>query len=111
MKTQNQLEVLSSKCGSIIKGGSQIRLRKKVKEFLHLFSSLTDLRRKEYVIYPIENLVGICFVLALMGKFTSFYGVEQYILLKPGLFVRMGLLKKGQHPSNDTFMRAFAMMR
>lgn len=110
MKTQNQLEVLSSKCGSITKGGSQIRLRKKVKEFLHLFSSLTDLRRKEYVIYPIENLVGICFVLALMGKFTSFYGVEQYILLKPGLFVRMGLLKKGQHPSNDTFMRAFAMI-
>ena len=109
-KIKNELGALSEHCLELGGNGKPTRLKKKVLEFIHLFSYLTDSRRKEYVVYPLESLVGICFVLALMGKFTSFYGVEQYVKLHPGLFVKMGLLRKGQYPSNDTFMRAFAMI-
>lgn len=54
-----------------------------------------------------KNLIEICFVMALMGKFVSFYNVEQYVKLKPNLFIKLGLVEKGKYPSNDTYARAF----
>lgn len=83
-------------------------MKKEVKEFLHVFSKLSDYRRAPFTKYRMEDIVGICFVMAIMGKFTSFYGVEQYVKLKPTLFIKLGLVKKGKYPSNDTYLRMFA---
>lgn len=83
-------------------------MKSEVKEFLHVFSRLSDYRYGPFTEYRIEDLLGICFVMAIMGKFTSFYGVEQYVKLKPTLFIKLGLVKRGKYPSNDTYMRMFA---
>ena len=81
--------------------------KEKVKLFIDTFSNFSDYRFKPYTKYKFENLIGICFVMALMGKFTSFYNVEQYVKLKPNLFIKLGLVEKGKYPSNDTYSRAF----
>ncbi len=82
-------------------------LKGKTRLFIDAFSGLKDSRFKPYTKYSLESLLGICFVMAIMGKFTSFYGVEQYVKLKPALFVKLGLVEKGKYPSNDTYLRAF----
>lgn len=64
------------------------KVKSQLKDFFHVFSGLTDYRYKPFTEYRLENLVGICFVMALMGKFTSFYNVEQYVKLKPTLFIK-----------------------
>ncbi len=81
--------------------------KEKVRLFLDVFSNFSDYRFKPYTKYKFENLIGICFVMALMGKFVSFYNVEQYVKLKPNLFIKLGLVEKGKYPSNDTYARAF----
>ena len=81
--------------------------KEKVRLFIDAFSNFSDYRFKPYTKYKFENLIGICFVMALMGKFTSFYNVEQYVKLKPSLFIKLGLVEKGKYPSNDTYSRAF----
>ena len=84
------------------------KVKSQLKDFFHVFSRLTDYRYKPFTEYRLENLVGICFVMALMGKFTSFYNVEQYVKLKPTLFIKLGLVEKGRYPSNDTYSRMFS---
>ena len=83
-------------------------IKGELKEFFHIFSDLTDYRFKPFTTYKLENLLGICFVMAIMGKFTSFYNVEQYVKLKPTLFIRLGLVEKDKYPSNDTYSRLFS---
>lgn len=84
------------------------RVKSQLKDFFHVFSRLTDYRYRPFTKYRPENLVGICFVMALMGKFTSFYNVEQYVKLKPTLFLKLGLVEKDRYPSNDTYSRLFS---
>ena len=87
---------------------SEKSLKKDTKSFFHVFSKLKDKRHPSYVRYRLADLIGICFVMALMGEFTSFYHVEQYVILKPERFIKLGLVEKGCYPSNDTYRRAFA---
>lgn len=78
--------------------------------FIHVFSGISDQRHQSYTKYRLENLLGICLVLAIMGRFTSFHGAETYVRLKPQEFIRLGLVKEGEYPSNDTFRRLFVML-
>ena len=86
---------------------SERKLKKKTKSFLHIFSKLTDTRHQSYIKYSLANLIGICFVVALMGQFTSFAQVERMVKLLPEIFIKLGLVEKDCYPSNDTFRRAF----
>ena len=86
------------------------KLKKCTQEFIHIFSNFSDQRNQSYIKYKLANLIGICFYMALIGKLTSFYYVEQYIQAKPKKFIKLGLVEKGKYPSNDTLMRAFSML-
>ena len=86
---------------------SERKLKKKTKSFLHIFSKLTDTRHQSYIKYSLANLIGICFVVALMGQFTSFAQVERMVRLLPDIFIKLGLVEKGCYPPNDTFRMAF----
>lgn len=85
-------------------------LKKEARTFMAFFSNIPDMRNQSYTKYKLENILGICFVMALMGKFTSFHHVEQYVKLKPRLFISLKLVEKGKYPSNDTYMRVFSAL-
>lgn len=80
---------------------------KTVDTFLELLKGVPDFRDPMKIKYKLENLLFICFYLALKGEFTSFYHVANYVEVKQDWFIERGLVKEGELPSHDTFMRIF----
>ena len=81
--------------------------KNEIDTFLHILSHVKDFRIKGKITYKLENILGICFYMALKGKFTSFLYVEKYVRIKEEEFVELGLIKKGQIPSHDTYLYIF----
>lgn len=81
--------------------------RNEVDTFLHILSHVKDFRIKGKTVYKLENILGICFYLALKGEFTSFLHTEMYVRVKEDEFVSLGLIQKGQIPSHDTYLYIF----
>lgn len=80
---------------------------KTVDTFLALLKGVPDFRDPMKIKYKLENLLFICFYLALKGEFTSFYHAATYVEVKQEWFIERGLVKEGELPSHDTFMRIF----
>lgn len=80
---------------------------KTVDTFLELLKGVPDFRDPMKIKYKLENLLFICFYLSLKGEFTSFYHVANYVEVKQDWFIERGLVKEGELPSHDTFMRIF----
>jgi len=57
--------------------------------------------------YPLENLIAICFLIALKEEFKSFENVENYVSIFPNIFIKLGLVKKGCYPSEQIYQRTF----
>ena len=81
--------------------------KRSVKNLVHILSGVKDFRCAGKTIYRLENLLAICFILAMRGEFQSFYYVAEYVRVKEEEFVQLGLVEKGQLPSHDTFRRVF----
>ena len=81
--------------------------KKEIDTFLHILTGVKDFRIKGKTVYKLENILAICFYLALKGEFTSFLYAEKYVRVKEDEFVALGLIKKGQIPSHDTFLYIF----
>ena len=81
--------------------------RGEIRTLLHIFSGVIDFRMKGKIKYKLENLLAICFILALKNKFHSFNYVTTYLKVKEDWFVEVGLINKGEFPSHDTFRRVF----
>lgn len=81
--------------------------KKTVNQLIHVFSSIPDFRKKGMVEYKLENIIGICLILALKGEFTSFYHIAMYVRIKHTYFEKLGLIEKNKIPSHDTFRRFF----
>lgn len=81
--------------------------KNEIDTFLHILSRIKDFRIKGKITYKLENILGICFYMALKGEFTSFLHVETYMKVKEDVFIDLGLIKKGQIPSHDTYLYIF----
>lgn len=74
---------------------------------IHILSGVKDFRQKGKIVYKLELILGICFYLALKGKFTSFYYAAEYVDVHKAEFEELGLIEKGKVPSHDTFLNIF----
>lgn len=81
--------------------------QKTVDTFLAILKKVPDFRDPMKIRYKLENILFICFYLALKGEFTSFYHAANYVEVKQEWFIERGLVKRGELPSHDTFMRIF----
>lgn len=81
--------------------------KNEIDTFLHILSKVKDFRMKGKIKYRIENILGICFYLALKGEFRSFLYAAQYVEVRQEEFIALGLIKKGEVPSHDTFLNIF----
>lgn len=81
--------------------------RKTIDTFLHLLKSVPDFRDPLKITYKLENLLCLCFYLALKGEFTSFHHAALYIRVKQKELVKLKLIRKNETPSHDTLRRIF----
>lgn len=81
--------------------------KREVRSLLHILSHVKDFRCPSKTVYRLENLLAICFYLAMKGEFQSFYYAADYVEVKEEQFVALGLIEEGKIPSHDTFRRVF----
>lgn len=81
--------------------------RKNIYYLIHYLKQVPDFRNKHLTTYKLENILAICFIVAMKGEFTSFYNTAMYIQYKPNQFIKLGLLEKDKYPSHDTLRRIF----
>lgn len=81
--------------------------RKSIKSLLHFFSFVKDFRTPGKITYKLENILCICLLISMKGKFTSFYNAAIYIKVKKNYFKNLGLLDSDAVPSHDTLRRIF----
>jgi len=81
--------------------------KREIHSLLHILSEVKDFRDPIKTIYRLENLLAICFILAMKGELQSFYYASMYVKYKEEEFVRLGLIEKGKAPSHDTLRRIF----
>ena len=81
--------------------------KNEIDTFLHILSKVKDHRMEGKIRYRIENILGICFYLALKGEFRSFLYAAQYVEVRQEEFIALGLIEKGEVPSHDTFLNIF----
>lgn len=81
--------------------------KSEIKTLLHILSGVSDFRMKGKTIYGLENILAICFYLAIKGEFQSFSYAAEYVRVWEDKFVELGLIEKGKTPSHDTFRRIF----
>ena len=80
---------------------------KEIRSLIHILSGVKDFRIEGKTTYRLENLLTICFLLALRGEFHSFSYAATYVRVREEEFVKLGLVEKGKTPSHDTFRRIF----
>ena len=81
--------------------------RRFIDALLHIFSSVTDFRQQLKVVYKLENILCICLLIAMRGKFTSFYHAGLFIKVRTDYFKNLGLIEGDKIPSHDTLRRIF----
>lgn len=81
--------------------------KNEIDALLHILSKVKDHRMEGKIRYRIENILGICFYLALKGEFRSFLYAAQYVEVRQEEFIALGLIEKGEVPSHDTFLNIF----
>ncbi len=84
-----------------------IMARQEIDTLLHILSKVKDFRQKGKIVYKLELILGICFYLALKGKFTSFHYASTYVDVHKEEFEALGLIENGRVPSHDTFLNIF----
>ena len=86
---------------------SKLKRRKNfVKSLLHFFTDVGDFRMAGKTVYRLDDILCICLLLALKGKFTSFLGAAEYIRFRASYFRKLGLIGD-RIPSHDTLRRIF----
>ncbi len=108
-----------NKCTEVLNSLNQITLyfanfkhtykcnRKNIEYLIHYLEKVPDFRSEAMVTYKLENILAICFIFAMRGRFQSFYSVATRLKLYPEEFIRLGLVEKDKIPSHDTFRRVF----
>lgn len=81
--------------------------KNEIELLIHILSGVKDFRQKGKIIYKLELILGICFYLALKGKFTSFHYAAEYVDVHKAEFEELGLIENGRVPSHDTFLNIF----
>lgn len=81
--------------------------KKDVTTLVQLLSGVNDFRMKGKVKYPIENILAICFILAMQGRLKSFSQAYYEVKYDEEFFVKYKLIEKGKIPSHDTFRYIF----
>lgn len=61
---------------------------KEVQSLVHILSKVKYFRIEKKTVYRLENLLAICFLLALKGELHSFCYVETYLRVKEDEFVK-----------------------
>lgn len=82
--------------------------RKNIDSFIHILRRVPDFRKKGRVVYKLENILAMCFIISMRQEFSSFLNASLYIECNQDEFIKLGLLKKGKCPSHDTLMRIFS---
>lgn len=77
-----------------------------IKSLLHFFTDVKDFRMAGKTVYPLDDILCICLLLAMKGKFTSFHGAAEYIRFRASYFKKLGLIGD-RTPSHDTLRRIF----
>ena len=54
-----------------------------------------------------ENIICMCLLIAMRGKFTSFYNAALFIKIRADYFRKFNLIKDNEIPSHDTLRRIF----
>ena len=87
---------------------NKIRSNKKfVDTLLHIFDGVTDFRKSGMIKYDLDKILCICLLLAMRGKFTSFYHAAMFIKVRADYFRQLGLIEGNCIPSHDTLRRIF----
>lgn len=81
--------------------------KQEIDSLLHILSRVRDFRKQGKIIYKLNLILGICFYLALKGKFTSFHYAAEYVDVHKAEFEELGLIENGRVPSHDTFLNIF----
>ena len=73
---------------------NKIRSNKKfVDTLLHIFDGVTDFRKSGMIKYDLDKILCICLLLAMRGKFTSFYHAAMFIKVRADYFRQLGLIE------------------
>lgn len=75
--------------------------RRFISTLLHIFHGITDFRESYKVKYNLENIICMCLLIAMRGKFTSFYNAALFIKIRADYFRKFNLIK------HDTLRRIF----
>jgi len=81
--------------------------RRFVESLLHIFSGVTDFRQPLKVTYKLENILCICLLISMRGKFTSFHNASLFIKVRADYFKKLKLIEDDKIPSHDTLRRIF----
>ena len=81
--------------------------RRFISTLLHIFHGITDFRESYKVKYNLENIICMCLLIAMRGKFTSFYNAALFIKIRADYFRKFNLIKDNEIPSHDTLRRIF----
>lgn len=81
--------------------------KREIHSLVHILSHVKDFRCEGKTVYKLENLLSICFIMAMRGELQSFYYISEYLKIFEDEFVELGLIEKGKIPSHDTFRRVF----
>ena len=95
---------------SVVLGGLKRELRthrRFISTLLHIFHGITDFRESYKVKYNLENIICMCLLIAMRGKFTSFYNAALFIKIRADYFRKFNLIKDNEIPSHDTLRRIF----
>ena len=87
---------------------AKIRSNKKfIDTLLHILDGVPDFRMQGKIKYDLDKILCICLLIAMRGKFTSFYHAAMFIKVKADYFRRLGLIEGNNIPSHDTLRRIF----
>lgn len=81
--------------------------RKWVKIIYNIFDGVDDFRQKLKITYELNDVLCMCLLIAMRGKFTSFSYASKYMQIRVDYFSRLGLVKNKRVPSHDTLRRIF----
>lgn len=81
--------------------------RKAIRSLIHMFDGVEDFRQPLKIIYSLDDILCICLILAMKGKFTSFVYAADYIRFKAKYFRKLNLIHGNNIPSHDTLRRIF----
>lgn len=82
-----------------------------VSTLIDFFKKVPDFRDPSRIVYELSDILCMCLLIAMQGKFSSFFGASRIIKSRSEYFKGYGLIKGDNFPSHDTLQRIFTKIK